>query len=172
MMASLKDKEIQLACLSFLYEAVNETCRAGAGVTYSSSAADHEEDLSDTEIFLCKLAKICDSKKGGDTITALACLKDGDRLEYILCSNARHGPDLEACAVFLTDLLNYIIMNPDKLQDKALRKQVLWRVLKFNIGRVGFYLKALNATVADCIDDCDRLGEEQRKLPQQDTCIL
>ncbi|KGQ05513.1 hypothetical protein BBAD15_g9260 [Beauveria bassiana D1-5] len=153
------EKERQLACLSLLYEAVNETCRAGAEATYSSGVAGQEESLSDTETFLCKLAQICDSQKGGDTITALACLTGRDGLEYIICSNSRQDSELNECVRFLTKLLNYVMTNPDELQAKALRKQVLWRILKFNIGRVSLYLKALFEMVQRCINDCYTRGE-------------
>ncbi|KAM3511638.1 hypothetical protein MY11210_004722 [Beauveria gryllotalpidicola] len=158
-MTSTTEKERQLACLSLLYEAVNETCRAGAEAAYSSGVAGQEESLSDTETFLCKLAQICDSQKGGDTITALACLRGRDGLEYILCSNSRQDSELNECVRFLTKLLNYVMTNPDKLQAKALRKQVLWRILKFNIGRVSLYLKALFVMVERCINDCYTRGE-------------
>ncbi|KAM3458995.1 hypothetical protein MY3296_000142 [Beauveria thailandica] len=158
-MTSTTDKERQLACLSLLYEAVNETCRAGTEAAYSSGVAGQEESLSDTETFLCKLAQICDSQKGGDTITALACLTGRDGLEYILCSNSRQDSELNECVRFLTKLLNHVMMNPDKLQAKALRKQVLWRILKFNIGRVSLYLKALFVMVDMCINDCYTRGE-------------
>ena len=161
-MTSAADKETQLACLSFLYEAVNETCRAGADVTHSSGFEYHE-NLSSTEIFLGKLAQICDSKRGGETITAVVCLKGRDGPEYILGSNARQGSDSSNCVSYLTDLLNYVIMNPDALQDKALRKQVLWRILEFNIGRVGLYLKALFETLERCIDNC---YEGHREYPE------
>ncbi|KAM3475002.1 hypothetical protein MY5147_003985 [Beauveria neobassiana] len=153
------EKERQLACLSLLYEAVNETCRAGAEAAYSSGVAGQEESLSDTETFLCKLAQICDSQKGGDTITALACLTGRDGLEYIICSNSRQDSELNECVRFLTKLLNYVMTNPDELQAKALRKQVLWRILKFNIGRVSHYLKALFEMVQRCINDCYTRGE-------------
>ncbi|KAF1734912.1 hypothetical protein CRV24_003830 [Beauveria bassiana] len=158
-MTSTMEKERQLACLSLLYEAVNETCRAGAEAAYSSGVAGQEESLSDTETFLCKLAQICDSQKGGDTITALACLTGRDGLEYIICSNSRQDSELNECVRFLTKLLNYAMTNPDELQAKALRKQVLWRILKFNIGRVSHYLKALFEMVQRCINDCYTRGE-------------
>ncbi|TQV90614.1 hypothetical protein IF1G_10766 [Cordyceps javanica] len=158
-MTSTVEQERQLACLSLLYEAVNETCRAGADAVYSSGATGQEESLSDTETFLCKLAQVCDSQKGGDTITALACLRGRHGLEYTICSNSRPDSELNECVKFLTKLLNYISMNPNALQPKALRKQVLWRILKFNIGRVSFYLKALFPIVAQCIDDCHRLED-------------
>lgn len=154
-MTSSTDKETQLACLSSLYEAVNETCRAGADVTHSSGPACHEENLSDTETFLCKLAQVCDSKKGGDTITAIACLKSPDgEPEYILSSNARQGSDSNNCVSYLKGLLNYVIENPDDLQLRALRKQILWRILEFNVGRVGVYLQDLLETVERCIGSC------------------
>lgn len=154
-MVHTADKETQLACLSFLYEAINETCRASADVTHSSGLACPEENLSDTEIFLCKLAQICDSKRGGDTITAVACLKGpGGNPEYILSSNARQDSDLNSCVGYLRGLLNYVIENPDGLKPRALRKQILWRILEFNVGRVGLYIKVLFGTMEHCIDSC------------------
>ncbi|KAJ6785230.1 hypothetical protein PWT90_05108 [Aphanocladium album] len=131
-MTSSEEKERQLACLSFLYEAINETCRSGDAIAHHSEPAGLEENLLPTEIFLCKLAQICDSQKGGDTITAVV--------------------------FFLHDLLNYVVDNPSELQSKPLTKKVLWHVLEFNIGRVGLYLKALSDTLACCIEDCEGPG--------------
>ncbi|KAJ3479056.1 hypothetical protein NLG97_g8415 [Lecanicillium saksenae] len=162
-MAPIEEKERQLACLSFLYEAINETCRAGAAVAHSSDVAGQEENLSSTEILLCKLAHICDSRKGGDTITALVCLKGHEGPEYIICSNNRCDSELNDCRDFLWNLLSFVMINPDRVAPKPLVKQVLWKVLEFNINRVGHYLKALAETLAFCIEDCERLENGRRE---------
>ncbi|KAK2024326.1 hypothetical protein LX32DRAFT_643726 [Colletotrichum zoysiae] len=145
------EKALRLFYLSSLFCAVNDSCREMNNITYSSG--DHRGDrvLSPFQKFLCKLAQVCDAEKGGDTITALVALRAADGPGYHLASNGRKPSELESTKNFLSGLLDYVGRNPDGLAEKPLKKQVLWRVLEFNLPRVRFYLKQVIASVGECI---------------------
>ncbi|KAK1977109.1 hypothetical protein LZ30DRAFT_753056 [Colletotrichum cereale] len=146
-MESTNDKDLQLFYLSSLFGAVNESCRKINNVTYSSGNSPGHRVLSPFQIFLCKLAQICDTEKGGDTITALVALKAANGPGYLFASNNRKAADLDSTRKFLGDLLDFVGRNPEDLAEKALKKMVLWRILEFNFPRVNYYLKRIVASV-------------------------
>lgn len=121
-------------------------------ITYTSGDPDNYLDLTSFQLFLCKLAQICDTMKGGDTITALVAQKAANGPAYLFASNNRKDMELEHTKNFLSDLLGFIGKNPNRLADKPLRKQVLWRILEFNFPRVDYYLKRILTSIGECID--------------------
>ncbi|KAK2057587.1 hypothetical protein LY76DRAFT_92067 [Colletotrichum caudatum] len=150
-MDRINEKDLQLFYLSSLFCAVNESCRKMNNVTYSSGDYRGDRVLSPFQKFLCKLAQVCDAEKGGDTITALVALRAADGPLYHFASNGRKPSELESTKNFLSDLLGYVGRNPDGLAEKPLKKQVLHRILEFNLPRVLFYLKRVIASVGECI---------------------
>jgi hypothetical protein len=140
--------------------AVNKACMKRAGTTYISGSGRKDKTLTEFQKFLTKLALICDTLKGehGRTVTALVCLKGINGPEYILTSNFRKPEELKQTKLFLSELLTFVGVNPDKLQPKPLQKQVLWRSLVFNFDKVDFYLKTLIDALDDCIDCESRKG--------------
>jgi hypothetical protein len=156
-----EEKLLCLVSLCILLVAINEACKAKNHVTYSSGHTDHDSRLTDYQNFLCKLAQICDIQKGGDTVTALVALRGSQGPSYLFASNNRKEMELERAKKFLFDLLDTVGRNADNLNEKPLRKQVLWRILEFNFPRFSLYLKNLTSALADCIEDCRRQGELQ-----------
>ncbi|KAK1596074.1 uncharacterized protein LY79DRAFT_545253 [Colletotrichum navitas] len=145
------DKDLQLFYLSALFGAVNDSCRKMHNVTYSSGDSRRDRILSPFQSFLCKLAQVCDTEKGGDTVTALVALKAANGPGYLFASNNRKEQELESTRKFLGALLNFVGRKPENLTEKTLKKQVLGRILEFNFSRVGFYLKRILAFVGKCI---------------------
>ena len=134
---------------------------------------DHEEPLATPmdslpsllQMFRCfvnKLALVCDSNRGGKTVTAIAILQGRDCAVYVLASNSRAVSEQKEVEEFLTKILHFTHQNPHELERKALTKKVLWHMILFNRDRVKAYLKNLPRYLHECIADCQR--REQSKL--------
>ena len=154
-----RDPATQLSYLCILLTAINETCKVIAGVAYGSGGSKSDNALTEFQVFLGKLSQVCDSQKGGNTVTALVCLRADNSPQYLFCSNYRKTAELEQTRVYLSNLLQYVGLNPDNLQPRPLQKQVLWRILEFNFQKVEFYLETLITAIAGCIGDCELRGE-------------
>ncbi|KAK6066269.1 hypothetical protein SCUP234_12151 [Seiridium cupressi] len=122
--------------------------------------------------FVNKLAQVCDSEHGGDTVTAAAVLEDANGPVIVLGSNQRGQKELKMLKGFAERLLNMISNNSNPLrknEKKALTKRVLWMILEFGIKRVELYLRQLAHHVDECIKHCGKtkaagLEEELEKL--------
>lgn len=146
------DQAVQLVYLCSVFSAVNNSCKALNGISYTSGDPENDRSLTPFQVFLCKLALISDNAKGGDTITAMVALKAALGPGYLFASNNRQDTELKNTQRFLEDLLAYVGENPEKLGDKALQKQILWRALEFNITKVRFYIGRTLALIRECID--------------------
>ncbi|KAH8175138.1 hypothetical protein LIA77_06557 [Sarocladium implicatum] len=151
----IEKKAIQLAYVTSLFTAVNKSCRQMNGITYASGNADNERVLPPFETFLCKLAQICDTEKGGDTSTGMAALRGDSGPKYLFAQNNRKVTELESSRNFLEGILTLVGVNPGSLGVKAMQKAVLWRVLEFNFPRVKLYLNQVKVWVKECIENCD-----------------
>jgi hypothetical protein len=148
-------KEVtQLAYVNSLFTAVNKSCRQMNGITYASGDSDDGRVLSPFETCLCKLAQICDTKKGGDTITSMVALKGDTGPIYLFAQNNRKEMELESTKNFLEGILTFVSTNPDGLSVKPMQKGVLWRILEFNFPRVKFYLNQVEIWIEKCIRNC------------------
>lgn len=149
---------MQYHCLCVVLHAVNETCKSRGEIQYASGETLSDASLTDYQKFLCKLAQVCDSTKGGSTITALVALKGSQGPDYVFASNCRKRAELENTKVFLFNLMHYVGTNPQSLAQKALQKQVLWRILEFGFPKLDIYLRGLLPALAFCIRYCENSG--------------
>jgi hypothetical protein len=159
------DQLIQLLYLGTLYAAINETCKERMNIKYASGTANPAASVPELEKFLCKLALICDTTKGGTTVTSLVCLKGHKGPNYVLTSNQRKEGELKDTVAFLSDLLELVAKakkpeatSPKSLIPKPLQKQVLWRILEFNAPRIGIYLNDLVSALERCRSDSSPIG--------------
>lgn len=159
-----QDKGVQLIHLCSVLCAVNKSCKAFNDITYLSGSPENERQLTPFQDFLCKLAQICDTVKGGDTITALVALKSASGPGYLFGSNNRSEMELKDTQKFLHGFLEYVGRNPDGLKKKAMQKQILWRALEFNFPKVKFYLKRTLALLGECINLHVQLEGNSRKF--------
>ncbi|KAH8647344.1 hypothetical protein BX600DRAFT_518608 [Xylariales sp. PMI_506] len=116
-----------------------------------------ESNITEEQSFQCfvnKLAQVCDSSRGGVTVTAVAILRSTDGPVYVLGSNRRDPQQLEQIKQSFVDLLNLIASKADNISEKALRKQVLWHILESVIDRVQLYLNNIIINLDKCIDEC------------------
>ncbi|GJC82530.1 hypothetical protein ColLi_05368 [Colletotrichum liriopes] len=153
-MDSTDRKNLQLFYLNTFFTAVNESCKQMNNIVYSSANFDNDSNPTPFQAFLCKLAQICDSEKGPNTITALVALKAANGPGYLFASNNRKKPELDETKSFLSNLLDFVAKNPDKLAERPMKRQVLWRILEFNFPRVKWYLKQIAIFVDECIKEC------------------
>ncbi|KAK4167030.1 hypothetical protein QBC43DRAFT_349857 [Cladorrhinum sp. PSN259] len=111
--------------------------------------------------FVNRLAHICDSKPGGDTVTAVAVLAPGS-IEYRLTSNQRSPVAYDSVRRYLwEDILGLLRDASDddinnKLYVSVLSSSILLNILRFARRRVKCYVKLLVDKIDFCIQWCDR----------------
>lgn len=152
-----ESKLVEFQNLCIVFTAVNETCKARNEIKYSSGDSTNDVSLTEMQKFLCKLAQVCDTRKGGDTITALVALKGARGPEFLFTSNSRKTAELEDTRQILLYILQYVGANTGKLGSKVIQKHVLWKILEFNYPKLDLYLKGLNSALDQCISECQRM---------------
>jgi hypothetical protein len=171
--ARVEMKTSQLSCLFALQDAANKTWKDVAGSTPNAYRSDGDQSLTPFQKYLCKLAEVAQTEKGGETISALVCLRhpdeEGGGAKFLLTSNHRRDDRLAKTTEFLHGLLEYAARNPDNLNQKPLQKQILFRVIEFDIGKFRCYLQLLLVALDGCIRECEydtrSTGESLWPLP-------
>ena len=109
--------------------------------------------------FVNKLAQICDSQRGGKTVTAFAVLQPGS-VEYRFGCNERNASMLAKVNVYITDVLNTLgNANPEDVEraqtdpHTPLFSQLLDKVVGFNRPRIARYVAVLANSFEMCIDE-------------------
>lgn len=136
-----------------------ESCRQNGKTAEHISSTGNDPLLSRSqafEVFVNEVAQICDNTRGGSTITGVVILQGPEGPEYVFASNKVQPDGLQQTKCFLHDVFNLVAQNPGELAPKRLTKQVLWRILYFNLPRVGPYIYKLDRYLAECISDCQR----------------
>ena len=109
--------------------------------------------------FINKLGHICDSTKGGATVTSFMVLRSNgnrDTVHYWFAANRRTTEELQTTAAFVRELLHKVGQAPENPeQQHAIRKAVLYNILRFNRPRVSVYLRKLQPQVEECLRRCD-----------------
>ncbi|KAH6960225.1 hypothetical protein DER45DRAFT_611163 [Fusarium avenaceum] len=146
----------QYQSLCIVLQAVNETCKHRSDMRYSSGSSCSDSRLTDYEKFICKMAQSLDIEKGGNSATALIVLKGLRGPEYVFAQNSRKTSELERAKAFLSNLIEYVGVNPDRLATRPLQKQVFTRILEFNFLRFEIYLNEFATALEACIHICER----------------
>ncbi|OHE97159.1 hypothetical protein CORC01_07600 [Colletotrichum orchidophilum] len=142
-----------------LEQALQVACRDGQEVFNGNPKVDNDSLATQAQVFryfVEKLAQVCDNERGGKTVTSFAVLNSPEGPEFVFGSNDRDANELSETQQFAESLLTLVGQNPTGLKPKALAKQVLWKILLFNLPRVGIYLDKLGGYLHACIGDCDR----------------
>ncbi|KAM7217515.1 hypothetical protein V8F06_007146 [Rhypophila decipiens] len=103
--------------------------------------------------FVNKLAQICDSERGGDTITAFSVLQPGS-IQYRFASNNRSHSDLEKVREYITNILTTLGQTPDEPLE-TIREDILGKVMMFNRARVENYVGGVLKELDFCIHACE-----------------
>ncbi|KAK1480518.1 hypothetical protein CTAM01_14358 [Colletotrichum tamarilloi] len=144
-----------------LEQALQVACRAGQDVFNGTPKVENDSLASQVQVFRSfveKLAQVCDNERGGQTVTSFTVLEGEDGPEYVFGSNHRDADELSETQQFAEDLLTLVGKNPTGLKPKPLAKQVLWKILLFNLPRLDIYLNNVGKYLDACIDDCERRG--------------
>ncbi|KAK3312954.1 hypothetical protein B0H66DRAFT_383629 [Apodospora peruviana] len=120
--------------------------------------------------FVNKLGQICDSQRGGDTITAFAILQPGS-IEYRFASNNRDQQSLDKVKAYITDIITTLGQTPDAGLGEAFQ-QILGMVLAFNRPRIGIYITAMNMEFEFCIMSCEKDGTTEAKSAAEELVNL
>jgi hypothetical protein len=109
--------------------------------------------------FLSRLAFLCCTDSGSNTISACAVVKlHDDTLEYVFAFNQVSSPKLRTMKEGIQQTLRMFRQTP--MSNDGLN-EILSHVLTFNLVRVKAYLKAYRRHLNDCILQCKReTGEE------------
>ncbi|KAK5994809.1 hypothetical protein PT974_03193 [Cladobotryum mycophilum] len=120
-----------------------------------NAAGDNADNAEGTfQFFVNRLAQVCDSQKGGDTVSAVAVLQEADCVHYIVGSNRRKPVEVPDVQVFLTKLLTIVAASHTLPGTKF--RALLWHVLRYNVSRVEFYVGQVANHLQKCIEDHER----------------
>ncbi|KAK0612079.1 hypothetical protein B0T14DRAFT_531565 [Immersiella caudata] len=143
---------IMLYCLTAAY--VN-------GQIAESAGSEAALPSSRKQIYFCfvnKLAHICDSRKGGKTVTSFAVLQPGS-IEYRFGSNSRRPSELTKVRNYITGILTTLgeassddIKKATKDSKQPIFCQILAKITLFNRPRIEYYARTLAKQVDFCID--------------------
>ncbi|KAM0480384.1 hypothetical protein ACHAPX_004215 [Trichoderma viride] len=118
--------------------------------------------------FVNKLSHVCDKKRGGDTVTSFAVLKDQHnpaRAHFVFAANRQTVSELGVTAAYVRSLLQKIDQAPDgEVNQHNVRSSLLYHILRFNRPRVSFYLRNLRSQATACLESCQLTNTEEDSL--------
>lgn len=106
--------------------------------------------------FVHKLSGVCDSTRGGKTVTSFAVLEHEDRFVYVFGCNQVCSLDLVKTQKFVTELLTTLsgFHQLDETAQDPFRRAVLEKILTFNVPRLDIYLKSFKGQLGECLQFC------------------
>jgi len=116
-----------------------------------------ELDQDSTELrrsFVDKLAYICDFKKGGSTVTAVALQKTYQGVAFWLAANETVKPKV---INFLQKILQILKQAGEGVLRKTLEKQLMAQIVPFNEERLNYYWSALDKNLSLCVQRLEML---------------
>jgi hypothetical protein len=146
---------ILLYCLTAAYVNGQKAESAGSETSLPSSRK---------QIFFCfvnKLAHVCDSRKGGKTVTSFVVLQPGS-IEYRFGSNGRKPAELRRVRNYITEILNTLGEAAGDDIKKAARNSkhsifchILGKIVLFNRPRIEGYARTLAEQIDFCTDEVE-----------------
>lgn len=116
--------------------------------------------------FVNKLAQLCDSERGGDTVTAFVVLEYPDHIEYRFTSNQRRIEEFDRTKHYTASLLQ-LLGNAEKQELPSVSLSVLRVSLSFNRSRVSYYVNTLKKEASFCISACEKEStNEGERIPK------
>jgi hypothetical protein len=123
-----------------------------------------ELDQGETELrrsLVDKLAYICDFKKGGPTVTAIALQKTNQGVVFWLAANETVKAKVIA---FLRQVLKLLKQVELRASRKTTETQLLGMIVPFNKERIDYYWNALSRELSICITRLEALEKSTSKL--------
>jgi hypothetical protein len=112
--------------------------------------------------FVNKLAHLCDTDKGGNTVTAFTVLKHPDQIEYRFTSNQRGTDDFVRAKDFITSILN-ILGNMEGHEKEGVISSILRKSLSFSRARLMVDMRILKSRVISCMNACEAENTDECK---------
>ncbi|KUI55259.1 hypothetical protein VP1G_02667 [Cytospora mali] len=136
--------------LVFLY-AVTTACKINRQpVPYDLSWKQNNSFDTIFKDFVNRLSQFCDSKHGGDSVTAFTVLDLHNRIQFrFACNNKRNETQLRETSDFVSDILD--TLRDVAVTDIDLRFRLLTKVLGFCRTRVRKYLRDLKTASNFCM---------------------
>lgn len=104
--------------------------------------------------FVNRIAHVCDFRKGGTTVTAVAIIQEFDSLHYFVGSNGRSEKEQAQLHFFVSALLRIPTMETritESSRHAFLLHTTLGLVIKHNQPRIKFYVSKLLSCSESCI---------------------
>ncbi len=127
---------------------------------------DRENDEEIFQAVVNKLCHVCDSDKGGSTVTSFFILQGQNVVHYWFASNRRTTEELEDTALFVGRLLRKVGQAPGQADWKEMiLKDLLVDIARFNRNRIAIYLKTLPSRIEDCLQKCEEEDANEGNSP-------
>ncbi|KAH8666855.1 hypothetical protein BX600DRAFT_497583 [Xylariales sp. PMI_506] len=141
-----------------LLKVLNESYRANCETKAADIPCNMYAELEELFHYLVsKLGQLCDSRRGGYTVTAFAILQKFEKVEYVFASNKRTRTELETTKAYITSILESLRdgSSEDGDEQRDIRAEILQDVLVFNYNRITAYLRNLKTALEQCIGLCE-----------------
>ncbi|KAF8859182.1 hypothetical protein BDZ45DRAFT_725469 [Acephala macrosclerotiorum] len=137
-----------------LLKVLNTTCDKKP-----SNAPDPPSDMTQSlehtfQWFVNTLAQLCDSEKGGKTVTAFTVLQHPDHIEYRFTSNQRDTEEFIRAQNFTSSIL-HILGSMQRHEKQSVISDILRRSLSFSRSGVTVEVRILKARAEECISACN-----------------
>lgn len=161
-----------------LYGAIHLFCALKNALPHVSNPHTPDDDSivttpdDDRALYRCfvnKIAQICDTKHGGDTVTSAMIVQPG-QVEYWIASNSRTKTKMAGVKKFLSDEILKVLgsMKGQDLEDeakvKAISDSLLKKVIAYCRWRVYKYLRTLVENIGLCLESCAKDSGDDGKL--------
>ncbi|KAL0935673.1 uncharacterized protein CTRU02_210264 [Colletotrichum truncatum] len=148
-----------------LEQALQEVPRRRGNVAPEELEDEYTTLTSNEQAFRCllnRVAEVCENRDGGETDTSITVFETDEGPLFMFGSKQRSADDLKETEDFIKDLLNIAANTPGIINQKAVTREILRRVLRFNTTRLKRYLKRLGFYLNECVEDPEvRLPEGQ-----------
>jgi hypothetical protein len=149
-----------------LLSALNAACihnRLAKFLDLSSEAAQSPERAFHD--FVNKLAQLCDTERGGKTVTALTVLQYPDHIQYRFTVNNREVVELDRTQKFITSTLSSLA-KAERHDVHSITSNILRASLSFARSRVEAYVNALKKEIVSCISASRREDTDECKYSE------
>ncbi|KXJ88958.1 hypothetical protein Micbo1qcDRAFT_196887 [Microdochium bolleyi] len=141
-------------------EALSKACEQdpiSLGKTSTDPPVDPSDDAEKAyKSYVNKLAHVCDTKRGGSTVTGIAILQDVDGVVYVIGSNDRTSTDLTELSKFVRSLFD-LVQNPFT--------RIFHHIIEHNQPRIRTYLNCLTKEIEICLES---MKDQARRTVNQE----
>jgi len=147
----------------------------GLNAAYSLNQSPQNPDVQsdkaqsaeyDFHRFVDKLAQLCQTEPGGDSVTAFVVLNPPEGIQYRFACNQRKKDDLIQVKTYISSILTKLgTVSTDTLTEMI--SPILRQSLSFTRSKVQAYVRMLVEQTVDCIKACKRENTDECKYRLQ-----